>query len=80
MALHAPASIAELIELRQVELIRDHLATIHADHVQVFDTLVQRASTQHERKPAGEAPYQGAPHPPAHAGRLARRYTFSGPI
>jgi hypothetical protein len=43
--------VVELIRTNpdQVELIRDHLATIHADYVQAFDTLVQRASTQHER-------------------------------
>jgi hypothetical protein len=33
----------------QVEAIRQHLTTIHADYVGTFDALVQRASAQEER-------------------------------
>ena len=43
--------VVELIRANQdqVEVIRDHLATIHADYVQAFDALVQRAAAQQER-------------------------------
>jgi hypothetical protein len=43
--------VVELIRTNpdQVEVIRKHLAAIHADYVQAFDALVQRADTQRER-------------------------------
>jgi hypothetical protein len=43
--------VVELIRTNpdQVESIRQHLATIHADYVQTFDALVQRARVQEER-------------------------------
>jgi hypothetical protein len=43
--------VVELIRANadQVEIIRAHLATIHADYVHAFDALVQRASAQQER-------------------------------
>jgi hypothetical protein len=43
--------VVELIRANpdQVEAIRQHLATIHADYVQAFDALLGRASTQEER-------------------------------
>ncbi len=44
-------NVVELIRTNpdQVDLIRLHLATIHADYVRVFDDLVQRANAQEER-------------------------------
>jgi hypothetical protein len=43
--------IVELIRANAdlVDAIRTHLATIHADYVQVFDGLLQRANEQQER-------------------------------
>jgi len=43
--------LVELIRTNrdQIEGIRQHLTTIHADYVRAFDALVQRASTQEER-------------------------------
>jgi hypothetical protein len=43
--------VVELIRTNpdQIEVIRQHLTTIHADYVRTFDALVQRASTQEER-------------------------------
>ncbi len=43
--------VVELIRANrdQVDAIREHLATIHADYVVAFDALVQRAGTQEER-------------------------------
>jgi hypothetical protein len=43
--------IVELIRANadQVQAIRAHLATIHADYVQVFDGLLRRANEQQER-------------------------------
>jgi len=43
--------VAELVRANpdQVEAIRRHLASIHADYVKVFDALVQRARGQQER-------------------------------
>jgi hypothetical protein len=43
--------VVELIRTNpdQTEVIREHLATIHADYVQVFDDLLQRANAQQER-------------------------------
>lgn len=43
--------VVELIRANpdQVQTIRQHLATIHADYVQAFDVLVDRASAQEER-------------------------------
>jgi hypothetical protein len=45
------ADVVELIRTNpnQVEIIRQHLSTIHADYVQAFDALVQRADAQQER-------------------------------
>jgi hypothetical protein len=43
--------VVELIRTNpdQVEVIRAHLATIHADYVRDFDELLQRANAQEER-------------------------------
>jgi len=43
--------VVELIRTNpdQVEVIRQHLATIHADYDQAFDDLLQRANAQEDR-------------------------------